>query len=197
LKSKYFIAHLLSGGARAYHEKVTRALASQFRIFPLHERVSPHITVKPPFECDEDGIAEVERVLRAFSRSESAEPYTVRGFGRFGFKTIYLNVETKGRATALVRRMLATLNANIPWLPRFPLEGNKLHSSVARFLNRRQYRRILRTLSAERPVFHESFDSVAIMKKEGRAWKVQTVIALSRSENRHEPAHVLEAEAVA
>jgi hypothetical protein len=64
-------------------------------------------------------------------------------------------------------------------------------------LNRRQYRRILRTLSAERPVFHESFDSVAIMKKEGRAWKVQTVIALSRSENRHEPAHVLEAEAVA
>lgn len=176
MKSKYFIAYLLSGPARAYHERLTRHLASRFRIFPLHERVSPHITVKPPFETDEDGIAEVERVLRAFAHHESAQPFSIKGFGRFGFKTIYLDVAKNRQATDLVRRLLDALNRNIAWLPRYPLEGNKMHSSVARFLERRQYRRIMRALSSERPEFTDTLDSVAILEKQGRAWKVRTVI---------------------
>lgn len=178
LKSKYFIAYLLGGTARSYHERLTRELASRYRIFPLHERVSPHITVKPPFEADEDGIEEVERVLRAFAHSETAKPLSIRGFGGFGFKTVYLNVEKSGGAVALVRRLISALNSNISWLPRYPLEGNKLHSSVARFLNRIQSRRIKRFISGERPAFEMRLDNVAILKKTGRTWKVVTVIPL-------------------
>jgi len=180
LKSKYFVAYLLTGAARAYHERLTRELASRYRIFPLHERVSPHITIKPPFETDDEGIEEVERVVRAFARTEPPQPLLIRGFGGFGFRTIYLDVDKSTGAVALVRRLIKTLNTNIPFLPKYPLEGNKLHASVARFLDRKQYRRIKRFIEDEKPRFDMELDSIAILKKTGRSWQVVTAVPLKR-----------------
>jgi hypothetical protein len=168
----------LTGEAKSYHQSLTRILASRYRIFPLHERVLPHITVKAPFECDEEGIREVERVLRAFVHNESAVPLSIKGFGRFGFKTVYLDVLKSPGATALVRRGIRTLNENISWMPRAPLEGNKLHASVARFMDRRQSRRVLRFLKNEAPHFEALLDNIAILKKEGSTWKVTCTIPL-------------------
>lgn len=179
---KYLIAHLLSGEAKAGHARIADELALRFKALPLRERIPPHITVKPPFETDESGIEEVERILRAFARHERAAPICIRGFGRFGFKTIYLDVVKSPEAAALARRALATLAANLPWLPRYPHEGNKLHASVARFLTRRQFRRIWRSVKDIQPEFSFLFDSVAILKQEGKVWKVHALIALPPAE---------------
>lgn len=179
---KYFIAHLLSGSSKAYHTSVTRVLSERFRIFPLHERVVPHITVKTPFEATDDEILEVERVLRSFSKQENAAPLTLKGFGRFGFRTVYMDVAESPGAVSLVRRMLAALKMHAPFLPSVPNEGNKLHASVARFLTRQEKRRISRFLKDERPLFQTQFDNVAILKKEGKQWKVMTTIPLSAPE---------------
>lgn len=175
---KYFVAHLLTGDAKTYHERLTRDIAHRYGVYPLHERVVPHITVKAPFECDDAGIKEVERVLRSFAHSENAKPFSIRGFGKFGFRTAYLNVYRSPEAVSLVRRAISTLNENISWMPRAPLEGNKLHASVARFMNRKQSRRVARHIVEEKAYFRTAFDNIAILKKEGTSWKVETVIAL-------------------
>ena len=147
-------------------------------MFPLHERVPPHLTIKPPFETDENGILEIERILRAFAVHERAVPLTIRGFGKFGFRTVYLDVPRGTPAVALIRRLLMTLAVNAPWLPRSPLEGNKLHASVARFMTRRQSRHVWRHFKGVRPAFSLSMDTVAILKKEGKAWNVHALIPL-------------------
>jgi 2'-5' RNA ligase len=175
---KYLVAHLLSGEAKASHQKIARELSHRFKTPPLYERIPPHVTVKPPFETDEAGIEEVERVLRALAARERAASFLIRGFGRFGFKTIYLDVVRSPGAVALVRRLLAGLNANVPWLPRYPHEGNKLHASVARFLDRKKFRRMWRLLKGLVPAFSLSFDNVAVLQQEGRSWKVRTIIPL-------------------
>jgi 2'-5' RNA ligase len=180
---KYFVAHLLSGEAKAYHERLTRALAARYRIFPLHEKVSPHITVKPPFETDEEGIKEVERVLRACAHSEHAVSLSIKGFGHFGFRTIYLDTQKNPDATALVRRVIRALNENISWMPKYPHEGNKLHASVARFMDRVQYRRVARYVAKETADFKIPFDNVAILKKEGKVWEVVSIIPFVHEEN--------------
>lgn len=177
---KYFVAHLLSGDAKTYHANLTRALAAKYRIIPLHDRIPPHITVKPPFETDEQGIKEVERVLRAFARGEQRVPLSIDGFGRFGFRTIYMDVYKSTEVVSLVRRAIQALNSNIPWMTTSPLEGNKLHASVARFLDRRQFRRIWRELRVLRPKFESVLDTIAILKKEKNAWEIMTVIPLAR-----------------
>ncbi len=179
---KYFVAHLLSGDAEAYHASVTRELTLRHRITPLHDRIPPHITIKPPFETDEPGIKEVERALRSFAHHEHAVPLVFDGFGRFGFRTIYMDVYKSAEVVALVRRAIQMLNTNISWMPVGPLEGNKLHASVARFLNRRQFRRIWRELKVLRPHFESVFDSITILKKEGRSWQVHSSIPIPRFE---------------
>lgn len=176
---KYFVAHLLSGDAKAYHASLTRELAAKHRIIPLHDRIPPHITVKPPFETDEAGIKEVERVLRSFARGEHAVPLSIDGFGRFGFRTIYMDVYKSTEVVSLVRRAIQALNSNIPWMTTSPLEGNKLHASVARFLDRRKFRRIWRELRILRPSFESVFDTIAILKKEGSSWGIMSVIPLA------------------
>jgi hypothetical protein len=175
---KYFIAHLLTGDAKAFHEGVTRELSTRFGTLPLHDRLPPHLTVKAPFETDERGIEDIERILRAFASHERAAPFFIRGYGKFGFRTVYLDVPKGSPAIALVRRMLATLSANASWLPRHPLEGNKLHASVARFLTRRQSRHIWWYFKGTRPSFSLLLDNVAILRKEGKVWKVHALIPL-------------------
>lgn len=176
---KYFVAYLLSGDAKRYHETLTRELASKFLITPLHERIAPHVTVKPPFETDDAGIEEVERVLRSFAHGQESAPLLFSGFGRFGFRTIYLDVKKNKEAISVVRRCIQILNANVPWMPAYPLEGNKLHASVARFLSRKQFRRIWRELKELEPRFESSLDTIAILKKHGRSWQLHTLIPLT------------------
>lgn len=173
------VAHLLSGDASAYHKALAEELTFRFRTLPLHERIPAHITIKPPFEADDDRIAEVERVLRAFSAQEHAVPLLFSGFGKFGFRTIYMDVRKSPDAVSLARNALKVLNENVSWLPLNPREGNKLHASVARFLSHRQSRRIWRFLKeCTYPRFHASLDNIAILKKEGRDWRVHALIPL-------------------
>ncbi len=180
---KYFIAHLVGGRAKTYHEALTRELTKRFHTVPLHERVEPHVTVKIPFETDEAGIADVERVLRSFIRNERAVPISFSGFGRFGFRTVYLDIEKNREAVSLVRRAITVLHENIPWMPRINHEGNKLHASVARFLSRRQFRRIWRELAHLHPRFESALDNVAILRKEGKTWIVHTLIPIRPQED--------------
>ena len=176
---KYLVAHLLSGDASAYHKALAEELTFRFRTLPLHERIPAHITIKPPFEADDERIAEVERILRAFSAQEHATPLFLNGFGKFGFRTIYMDVRKSPEAVSLARTMVKTLNENASWLPRHLREGNKLHASVARFLSHRQSRRIWRFLKeCTFPMFRTSLDNVAILKKEGRDWRVYALIPL-------------------
>lgn len=175
---KYFVAHLISGDAKTYHERLTRDLSTMFRIFPLHERVVPHITIKAPFECDEEGIQEVERVIRSYVHNEVAPNMLMKGFGRFGFRTVYLDIDRSPDAVSFVRRAIKTINENVSWISRSPLEGNKLHASVARFMTMKQSRRVRRYVREMKPHFTMELDNIAILKKEGRQWKVETIIAV-------------------
>ncbi|MEK9177042.1 MAG: 2'-5' RNA ligase family protein [Patescibacteria group bacterium] len=176
---RYFIAHLLEGKAKMYHEALTRALSDRFALVPLHERVPPHLTVKIPFEADETEIKDMERVLRSFARTRAPAHVTLSDFGHFGFRTIYLDVARSPEATALTREALRVLRDNLPWLPRPPLEGNKLHASVARFLPRQKFRRVWRLLEGMHPRFTTTLDNLAILKREDKAWTVHTLIPLT------------------
>lgn len=161
---KYFVAHLLKGDVAEYHRALTIELSNRFHITPLHERVDPHLTVKS-FEANEFEITDVERVLQGFSVAATPERFTLDGFGRFGFKTIFLDVPKGNGALRVARELIVELNT-LPWMRPSKHEGEKLHASIARYLTHKKFRKVWRHLRGEKPRFRAAFDSVAILKKE-------------------------------
>lgn len=161
---KYFIAHLLKGDAREYHNRLTHELTERFNTTPLYEKVDPHITVKIPFEANNYELAQLESMLTTFSHFTRPEPLLFEGFGRFGFRTVYMDVVKSRGAVELVRECLKDLQG-LHWMQQSPHEGNKLHASVARFMTHRKFRKVRRHLRHERPCFKQTLDNLVIMKK--------------------------------
>ena len=174
---KYFVAHLLSGDAYQYHLALTQELTDRFHIAPLHERVDPHITIKN-FEANEYEIGQVEAVLARIAQEAEPMSFTLEGFGRFGYKTLFLDVQKSRAATVFARECIAELNA-LPWMKPLRHEGEKLHSSVARYLRYRQSKKIWRLLGKRStPRFKTTLDSLTILKKPGKRWEVHRHFAL-------------------
>jgi 2'-5' RNA ligase len=179
---RYFVAHLLSGEVQRYYGSLSRDFAFHYKILPLSERVPAHLTVKPPFEADDEKIHAVERALRAFAGQEKPVSLKFSGFGHFGFRTIYLDVEN-GDAVSMIRRGVDFLNMHLPWMPRSIHDGKKPHVSVARFLTRTKSMRIWRQVKSLSPSISGELDNIAILRKEGKRWVLHTLIPLGGSDN--------------
>ncbi len=179
---KYFVAHLLTGDARAYHEGLTRDLAARFRVVPLHKRIPAHLSLKIPFEADEHSIREIEEILADFCMRQAPAPLTYSGFGHFNARTVYLDVEHDSRALNLVHACVEELATRAPWLPETTRRGTKLHASVARFLGRKQFSRVWGHLHKRKPRFRSAFDNIAILKRTEERWEVHALMELKGSE---------------
>jgi len=162
---KYFIAHLLQGDVAEYHTNLTKILSERYHTTALHKKVQSHLTVKIPFEANSYELAQVENRLELFASKAHAVPLTFERFGRFGFKTVYLDVVKSNLAVELVRSCVSDMNA-FPWMQRVTHEGNKLHASVARFMTYKQFRRVWRHVKNEPAYFKTTLGSLALLKKE-------------------------------
>lgn len=178
---KYFVAHVLAGDAKRYHERLVRALSRTHKIHVPKRHSPPHITIKPPFECGLMGIVQVEKALRVYARSHTAPHYTLKGFGKFGFKTIYWDVQRTSEAVSFVRGCIKYVNKEVRWMPRSPLEGNKLHASVARHLDKKTSARIWKMIKDLTPEYTGRFDTIAVMKKVRNQWVIRTTIRVPRT----------------
>mgnify|MGYP000495302817 CR=1 FL=1 len=176
-RTKYFVAHLLSGEIRQYHLSLTQELATRFNVAPLHKRVDPHITIKN-FEANEFELAQVEHVLARITADTDPIPLTIEGFGKFGYKTFFLDVQKSRDALMFARHCVYELN-RLRWISVGRHEGEKLHASVARYLRARQSRRIWRLLKRkETPHFKTRLDSITIFKKPGTRWEAHRTFHL-------------------
>lgn len=179
---RYFVAHLVSGKAKRYQERLVRVLQHTHKTKVPKRHSPPHITMKPPFECGLMGIVQVEKAIRAYARLNTAPHYTLRGFGRFGFKTIYLEVHRSRAAVSFVRGLVRYLNQEVPWLPRARAEGNTLHLSVARHLDRKTSAKIWRAVKDLKPEFSGRMDTIVVLKQVKERWVVRTTIRVPRTE---------------
>ncbi len=170
------IAHSIRGDAKNAHEALTKDLADKFDSFPIHERISPHLSLKRWFELDEQGMEALCKTLDAFVATRKQSNYKLSGFGHFGKEVIYMDVVPSKETLVTVKDLKTELH-KIEKLTfdEFDDLENDLHATlVFGALKPFDFDPIWEYLEKiPQPNFNMKFDNITIFKKLVNTWEVE------------------------
>ncbi len=108
----FFIALLPPQEIQDYANEIKEYFAQNYN--SRHAQKSPpHITLQPPFEWHLDNVAVVEQCLKTFAEAQKPVPITLKGFGAFAPRVIYINVLKTPELLALQKELMACLEASL------------------------------------------------------------------------------------
>ncbi|HEY9730187.1 MAG TPA: 2'-5' RNA ligase family protein [Chroococcales cyanobacterium] len=113
-KSKYlfFIALLPPQAIQDHATEIKEYFAQTYN--SRHALKSPpHVTLQPPFEWSLDNLPALEQCLRTFAQTQAPVPITLKGFGAFVPRVIYINVLKTPELLALQRDLMAYLEESL------------------------------------------------------------------------------------
>lgn len=88
---KYYISSQIKGELNKYYQSLVSELSFVLKSKKLQEKARvPHITLKAAFEAEK--ISPLEEFLEDLSKDKGKSPVYIRGFGKFGSNTIFLEV---------------------------------------------------------------------------------------------------------
>ncbi len=177
---RYFIGNIIRGEAAEYFKATCAELASKFGVEDVSAIVSPHITVKAPFERNE--IEMVDNVL-ALITDAPVIPLSLHKWNHFGTRTIFLDaVQPPIQLKDYIKSVLSKFRAMGINLNSQEFDPH-IHMSVARFLKPLQFDQVWKYLeAAPTPEFNIIFDNLTIFQKEkieDKAWKVLKTFPLT------------------
>jgi 2'-5' RNA ligase len=177
---KYCIAHIIQGEAGEFHTMVSNSLADEFSMSPISEKIPPHLTLKAPFEIEDDknSIEEIKLVLQSFTKYLDAPLVHFKGFGSFDNRVLYLDASISKEAALLIHRFEEELH-HIPWLSFARNDGGKnLHATLAYARSPEEFTLMMYSLKKFSPSIVQPFDNISLLRKEQEKWVVDTTYPL-------------------
>ena len=111
-KRLFFIALLPPQDIQDYATEIKEYFAQTYK--SRHALKSPpHITVQAPFEWQLENVPVLEQNLRAFAETRTSVPITLKGFGAFVPRVIYINVVKTPELLAVQQELMAYLEASL------------------------------------------------------------------------------------
>jgi len=177
---RYFIGNMIRGEAAEYYKTTCADLASRFGIEDVSTIVAPHITVKSPFERNENVM--LDDVISLVSDAPVI-PLSLSRWNHFGTRTIYLEcTATPVELREYLKSVLSKLRA-MGIMPNYKEFDPHIRMSLARFLTQEQFDKVWAYLqSMPAPQFDINFDNLTIFQKEkieDKAWKVLKTFPLT------------------
>jgi 2'-5' RNA ligase len=107
-KHRFFIALLPPQAIQDQATEVKEYFAQNYK--SKHALKSPpHITLQPPFEWLLDEVAMIEQCLKTFAQTQTPIPITLKGFGAFIPRVIYINVLKTPELLAVQKNLMNSL----------------------------------------------------------------------------------------
>lgn len=174
---KWAVVHLVRGEAGQYLESLRANLFKKFDTFPLHRYVPPHITLKYPFEVNEDIAGVLYKKLETFAGLQRQIKYSLVCFGSFKEYAIYVGVTYPKEMLQSILDLMKTLHG-VDGITFDEFDGSSnLHATIAtskyKALNYGLVWGYLKTLPE--PNFKLKFDNIAILKKNPDRWVIDHV----------------------
>lgn len=110
-KRRFFIALVPPQDIQDYARKIQQSFVETY-----HSRKAlnspPHITLQAPFEWQLDNVAVLEQSLKTFASTKTPVPVTLKGFGAFAPRVIYINVLRTPELLALQSDLIRHMEAS-------------------------------------------------------------------------------------
>lgn len=177
--NRYSIVHIPKGEIEKFFIDITDELDKKFNIGNLSKKIFQHITLRYPFETDQEGIIKIEKILKEFISTQKSFNYKVEEFSKFpnDDKTIFLPIVDDTNISEFRKKMMDNFE-NIDNNELF-LNNYHPHISIARDLNPESSGLVWEYLNnTPKPHFDLMFDSIAIIVKNEDVWSVHKVIDL-------------------
>ncbi|HEY9670282.1 MAG TPA: 2'-5' RNA ligase family protein [Waterburya sp.] len=111
-KRLFFIALLPPQDVQDYATEIKEYFAQTYK--SRHALKSPpHITIQAPFEWQLDHVPVLEQALTAFAQARTPVPITLKGFGAFVPRVIYINVLKTPELLAVQQELMAYLETSL------------------------------------------------------------------------------------
>ena len=174
---RHIIAHLIRGEVKDYHIALTKDLVEKFDVFPIHNRIPPHLTLKRWFKLSVDDMQKLHVLLDDFTQSHTQSAYTMNKFGNFREDVLFLDAEPSKKMTRDVLELMDVLHIH-PSLTFDEYDnGSDFHATLTMAaLKPFDYNSIRNYLATiKQPEFKMKFDNVATMKKSDGKWVIDRI----------------------
>jgi len=174
---RHVVAHLVRGEARDYHIELTKDLVDKFDIFPIYNRIPPHLTLKRWFELSDADMRLLHNILDEYTATHSQSDYKMNRFSNFREDVLFLDVTPSEKMRKDVLELMDALHTH-PSLEFDEYDnGSDFHATLTmRALKEFDFKAVQSYLnSLEQPNFNMKFDNIAILKKLETEWVVDKV----------------------
>ena len=174
-KRRFFIALLPPLEIQDYANEIKEYFAQTYQSRGA-QNSPPHITLQPPFEWQLDAVPVLEQSLRTFANAKTPVPITLKGFGAFVPRVIYINVLKTPELLTLQKDLMAYLEVSLgivhevsksrPFAP---------HMTVAfRDLTRQNFRAAWPEFQHRQLEFEFTASQLTLLIHDGKRWNVSS-----------------------
>ena len=174
---RHIIAHLVRGEANDYLTSLSKDLVNKFDVFPIHNRIPFHLTLKRWFELSDVDMQKLYALLDDFAQSHTQSDYIMNKFGNFREDVLFLDVESSEKMQRDVFELLDILHTH----PRLTFDeydnGSDFHATLTMSaLKPFDFQAITDYLNTVvQPNFNLKFDNIAILRKPETEWVVDRI----------------------
>ena len=179
---KYALVYLIKGDAEKYQRRVMHNFSNKFKVSDLNNHISPHITLKSPFESSFFQMFLLKQRIRKLSKKIKKSNIRIKGIGNFGFNVIYLGVifsEEAKKARYNLIKSLEKLNW-MSWREHDRYKNFHPHATLTYCDNKKQFLKFKKYFLKFKPNFNLYFDNITILRKNKSGnWQTYREIKLS------------------
>ncbi|HEY9668008.1 MAG TPA: 2'-5' RNA ligase family protein [Coleofasciculaceae cyanobacterium] len=171
----FFIAVLPPQDIQDYATEIKEYFAQNYK--SKHALKSPpHVTLQPPFEWQLDNLSVLEQCLRTFADAHQPVPITLKGFGAFVPRVIYINVLKTPELLAVQQELMAYLETSQgiihPVSKKRPFAP---HMTVAcKDLTRQNFRAAWPEFQHRELEFEFRASKLTLLMHDGRQWTISS-----------------------
>ena len=166
---RYLVVNLFNDPIKEYHRELVAVLNEKFSIQP--QKISAHMTLVPPFECDD--ILELVKYTELYAKTHKRIPAIVGGIGSFRDNVVYLNIEMTHEAERTLVQYIERAQTHFSSKAELTTP-HVFHCTLASRRISKKFDRIINFLKDENLKFNTYIDNLTIMKwsEEAHLWLV-------------------------
>lgn len=175
---RFFVAFLPPLEVDEYANSIIQELSDRYQTRTA--KAPPHITLQPPFEWSIEREPGLTKSLETFAQGRSPVPITLRGFGAFRPRVLFINVLKSPELMALQAELMQHLEDSLGIVDlKNKHRGFSPHMTVAsRNMSPAVFHKAWADLEPRTPSFEFLCDRLTLLLHQERGWEVQNQVEL-------------------